>query len=128
MSVAKQPSLTREVFGEDSPWPKAVSIALEPGDGVLDVRVVGAAAEPYSRQLTAKTGEYACDKGKIVINSRRWVYSDLMSGRETVKIEMYRAEQHLVAHVDETTSGVMFMVVPLSGESARWFRFRRQQP
>ena len=62
------------------------------------------------------------------MRSRRWVTSDVMSGRETVKIELHQAEQHLVARVDETTTGVMFMVVPLSGESARWYRFQRLKP
>ena len=32
------------------------------------------------------------------------------------------------AHVEERVSGVMFIVVPLSGESARWFRFARLKP
>jgi hypothetical protein len=51
-----------------------------------------------------------------------------MSGRETVKIEMHQADHHLVTRVDETTTGVMFIVVPLSGESGRWYRFPRLKP
>jgi hypothetical protein len=51
-----------------------------------------------------------------------------MSGRESVKIELNMAEPFLVAHVYESISGVMFLVVPLSGESARWYRFRRLKP
>ena len=54
--------------------------------------------------------------------------SDLMSGRESVKIELNLAEPFIVAHVYESISGVMFLVVPLSGESARWYRFRRLSP
>jgi hypothetical protein len=41
---------------------------------------------------------------------------------------MHRADRHLVTRVDETTTGVMFMVVPLSGESVRWFRFPLVKP
>jgi hypothetical protein len=51
-----------------------------------------------------------------------------MSGRESVKIELRMAEPFLVAHVYESITGVMFLVVPLSGESARWYRFSRLKP
>jgi hypothetical protein len=127
-SSPNKPSLTRELFGHDSPWEKAVSIELEPGEGTLDIRVAAPAANAFSRRLTATAGEFACERGTLVVRSRRWVYSDLMSGRETVKIEMHQADRHLIARVEETTTGVMFMVVPLTGESARWFRFRQLKP
>jgi hypothetical protein len=127
-SSPNKPSLTRELFGQESPWEKAVSIELEPGDGTLDIRVATPAGDAYSRQLTEKAGDFVCNRGTLVVRNRRWVYSDLMSGRESVKIEMHRADRHLVTRVDETTTGVMFMVVPLSGESARWYRFSRLKP
>jgi hypothetical protein len=123
-----RPSLTREIFGAESPWEKAVSIELDPADDTLDIRVAAPGAKEFSRRLTTKAREFACERGKLVVRSRRWVTSDVMSGRETVKIELHQAEQHLVARVDETTTGVMFMVVPLSGESARWYRFQRLKP
>jgi len=51
-----------------------------------------------------------------------------MSGRESVKIELNQADPFLVTHVYESITGVMFLVVPLSGESAHWFRFPRLKP
>jgi hypothetical protein len=125
---SNRPSLTRELFGPDSPWEKAVSLEFTPADDTLGIRVEAPGAKEFSRQLTTKGREFACEQGKLVVRSRRWVTSDVMSGRETVKIELHQAGQHLVARVDETTTGVMFMVVPLSGESARWYRFQRLKP
>jgi hypothetical protein len=37
-------------------------------------------------------------------------------------------QPYLVVHVHEAMTGLMFMVVPLSGESTRWFRFARLAP
>jgi hypothetical protein len=123
------PSLTRELFGPDSPWEKAVSIELDlSSDEALDIRVAVPGAKPFSRRLSAKAGEFDCKGGKLTVRSRRWVASDLMSGRESVTIEMHRAERHLVTRVNESTTGVMFMVVPLSGESSKWYRFARLKP
>jgi hypothetical protein len=126
---AAKPSLTRELFGPDSPWEKAVSIDLDlPSDDVLEIRVSAPGVKTFSRRFTAKGGDFSCDRGKLRVRSRRWVASDLMSGREDVRIELYLVKPHLVARVDETTTGVMFMVVPLSGESAKWYRFPRLKP
>jgi hypothetical protein len=124
-----RPSLTRELFGPNSQWEKATSIAFDfNADDALDITVNAKGVEPVVRRFSAKSGEFACDRGKLVLSSRRWVASDLMSGREAVKIDLHQAEPFLVAHVQETITGVMFLVVPLSGESARWFRFPRLKP
>jgi hypothetical protein len=126
---AAKPSLTRELFGPDSPWEKAVSIELDlQSDDVLEIRVSAPGAKPFSRRFMTKDRGFSCERGKLKVRSRRWVTSDLMSGREDVSIEMYLASPHLVTRVDETTTGVMFMVVPLSGESAKWYRFPRLKP
>jgi hypothetical protein len=124
-----RPSLTRELFGQDSPWEKAASIRFDftPEDA-LEVTVAGEGVTPMVRRFSAKTGEFRCDRGKLVLRTRRWVASDLMSGRETVRIDLLEAEPFLVTHIHESMTGVMFMVVPLSGESARWFRFPRLKP
>ena len=129
-SPAKEPkpSLTRELFGAQSPWEKAVSVEFAFGEQALDIRVAAPGANAFSRRLAASSGEFACEGGKLVVRNRRWVTSDLMSGREIVKIEMYQADPQLVARVDETTTGLMFMVVPLSGESVKWYRFPRLKP
>jgi hypothetical protein len=122
-------SLTRELFGADSPWEKVTSIRFDfTAEDAVDVTVAGEGLNPVVRRFAAKAGEFRCDRGKLVLRTRRWVASDLMSGRETVKIDLLEADPFLVAHVHEAMTGVMFMVVPLSGESARWFRFQRLKP
>jgi hypothetical protein len=120
-------SLTRELFGEDSPWEKAETVRIElVEDGT--VVTVRDGDKPVARHFSAKEGDFRCDQGKLTLRARRWVTSGLMSGRESVKFEAYEADPFLVAHVEERVTGVMFIVVPLSGESARWFRFARLKP
>lgn len=124
-----RPSLTRELFGPDSFWEKATSVRFDfVSEDSVEVTVDGNGINPVVRRFSAKAGEFRCDRGKLVLRARRWVASDLMSGRESVKIDLHEAEPFLVAHVYESMTGVMFMVVPLSGESARWFRFPRIKP
>jgi hypothetical protein len=124
-----RPSLTRELFGPDSSWEKATSIRFHfATEDALELTVNVQGAEPVVRRLSGKSGEFACKGGTLVVNSRRWVASDLISGRETVKIDMHQADPFLVTHVYEAITGVMFLVVPLSGESARWYRFQRLKP
>jgi hypothetical protein len=120
-------SLTRELFGEDSPWERATRVRVELVEDGAAVTVEGA-DKPLVRHFSAKTGDFRCDRGKLTLRDRRWVTSGLMSGRESVKVDLHEAEPYLVAHVEERLSGVMFIVVPLSGESARWFRFPRLKP
>jgi hypothetical protein len=119
-----RPSLTRELFGEESPWEKATSVRMElVEDGA--VITVQDGGKPVSRHFSIKEGDFRCQDGKLTLRARRWVTSGLMSGRESVRVDLHAAEPFLVAHVEERVSGVMFIVVPLSGESARWFRFPR---
>ena len=126
---AARPSLTRELFGADSPWEKASSVHLEfTAEDSVEVTVSGESRKPETRRFSIKAGEARCDRGRLELLARRWVASDLMSGRESVKIELNQADPFLVTHVRESTTGVMFLVVPLSGESARWFRFARLKP
>jgi hypothetical protein len=126
---AARPSLTRELFGPDSPWEKVSSIRFDfTSEDALDVTLTGAGMEPTVRRFSAKTDEFRCNQGRLVLRNRRWVASDLMSGRETVKIDLLEADPFLVTHVQESVTGLMFLVVPLSGESARWFRFPRLKP
>ena len=122
-----RPSLTRELFGEDSPWEKAnrVRIELVPDGAAVGVEGVD---KPFVRHFSAKEGEFRCDAGKLRLRVGRWVVSGLMSGRETVTTELHDAEPFLIAHFEGRMTGVMFAVVPLSGESARWFRFPRIKP
>jgi hypothetical protein len=122
-----RPSLTRELFGPDSPWEKAGSVRFElPSADTVEVTISG--EREVTQRFSAKADEFRCDGGKLVLRNRRWVTSDIMSGRETVRIDLHEADPFLVAHVHESMTGLMFMVVPLSGESARWFRFPRLKP
>ncbi len=122
-------SLTRELFGASSPWEKAGSVRLEfATEDSVAVTVSGEGMKPETRRFSIKAGEARCDRGRLELAAKRWVASDLMSGRESVKIELNQADPFLVAHVYESVTGVMFLVVPLSGESARWFRFPRLKP
>ena len=124
-----RPSFTRELFGADSPWEKASTVSIEvAADDSVGVTVGGEGLKPETRRFSMKAGEARCDRGTLELLSKRWVASDLMSGRESVKIELHQAEPFLVTHVRESISGVMFLVVPLSGESARWYRFPRLKP
>jgi hypothetical protein len=120
-------SLTRELFGEDSPWEKARIVRIElVEDGT--VVTVQNGDKPVARHFSAKEGDFRCDQGRLTLRARRWVTSGLMSGRESVRVDLYEADPFLVAHIEERVSGVMFIVVPLAGESARWFRFPRLKP
>jgi hypothetical protein len=124
-----KPSLTRELFGASSPWEKVSSIRLEfAAEDSVEVTVAGEGLKPETRRFSLKAGEARCDRGRLELLARRWIASDLMSGRESVKIELNQADPFLVTHVRESTTGVMFLVVPLSGESARWLRFARLKP
>jgi hypothetical protein len=122
-----RPSLTRELFGADSPWEAASSVKIDlAGDGAAVT--VNGPDKPIARHFSAKAGEFRCEDGKLVLRNRRWVTSDLMSGRETVKLILFEADPFLVVHLHESMTGLMFMVVPLSGESSKWYRFARLKP
>jgi hypothetical protein len=124
-----KPSLTRELFGASSPWEKVSSVRLEfAAEDSVEVTVAGEGLQPETLRFSLKAGEARCDRGRLELLARRWVASDLMSGRESVKIELNQADPFLVTHVRESITGVMFLVVPLSGESARWLRFQRLKP
>lgn len=126
---ASPPSLTRELFGAASPWEKATSVRIAlTADENVDITVSTSDGKPYARKFAGKTGEVKCDHGRMLLRSRRWVYSDVMSGRETVDLELHLAPGYLVAQVNESLTGAMFMVVPLSGHSVRWYRFPRLDP
>jgi hypothetical protein len=121
-------SLTRELFGEDSPWRSATAVRFDfPSSDVLEVTVTGKDAKPFVRQFTAQKGDLRCDEGRLLLRERRWFYSGTMSGRESIAATLHEAEGHLVVHIRERTTGMMFMAVPLSGDSSRWYRFQRLQ-
>jgi hypothetical protein len=125
----ERPSLTRELFGAGSPWEKASSVRLElAAEDSVEVTVAGEGLKPVTRRFSIKAGEARCERGRLELAAKRWVASDLLSGRESVKIELNQSDPFLVTHVYQSITGVMFLVVPLSGESARWYRFLRLKP
>jgi hypothetical protein len=82
----------------------------------------------FVRSFTAQAKQLECDAGRMVLRNKRWVASALLVGRESVTMELQRSAGNLVAHVSESDAGLAFALVPLSGESARWMRFRRLAP
>lgn len=128
-SSGSQPSLTYGLFGHHSGWQKArrVDFVL-PQDGVLEIAAWDDEKPLFKRTLTSKAGDFACKNGRLVVRSKRWVAADLIAGREDVSIEFSDAGSQLVAHVQETTYGAIFAVVPIAGTAARWYRFARLKP
>jgi hypothetical protein len=124
-----EPSLTQGLFGQHSGWKNAqrVDLAL-PQAGVLEITVWDAQKPLFKRTLIAQAGEFQCKGGQLVVHAKRWVASDLVSGRQSVTIEFNRADGKLVAHVQETTYGTIFAVVPIAGTAAHWYRFARLTP
>ena len=72
-----------ELFGADSPWQKAGSVRLEfATEDSVEVTVSGEGLKPATRRFSLKAGEARCDRGRLTFAAKRWVASDLMSGRE----------------------------------------------
>jgi hypothetical protein len=124
-----EPSLSYGLFGHHSAWKEVrrVDLAL-PREDVLQITAWDAEKPLFKRRLTTQAGEFECKAGKLVVHSKRWVASDLVSGRESVTIDFNRADGKLVAHVKETTYGTIFAIVPIAGTAARWYRFSRMTP
>lgn len=128
-SVTEERSFTRELLGEDSPWQNALEFMVQtPSDDVAVFTVVDRNGSSVSRSFTVQSGQLECDAGRMILHNKRWVASTLLSGRENITMELQRGGDYLVAHVSERDTGLAFAVVPLSGESARWMRFRRLAP
>ena len=124
-----EPSLSYGLFGQHSAWKEVRRVELElPEDGVLEITAWDAEKPLFKRRLTIGAGEFQCKNGQLVVHSKRWVASGLVSGRESVTLEFSRADGKLVAHVKETTYGTIFAVVPIAGTAAHWYRFARITP
>ncbi len=120
------PSLALQLFGPNSDWQNAVGVNLSfPYEGALQVTVLGKDGPILSRTLTAKEDEYLCRNGRARIRGRRWIATDLVSGRHTVVVEAAGEARYLVAKVSEETLGTLFVVVPIAGTAQHWYRFPR---
>ena len=128
-AAGSEPSLSYGLFGQHSDWKDVRRVELElPEDGVLEITAWDAQKPLFKRRLTTGAGEFECKHGQLVVKSKRWVASDLVSGRESVTIALSRANDKLVAHVKETTYGTIFAVVPIAGTAGHWYRFARIAP
>jgi hypothetical protein len=116
-----KPSLTRELFGEFSDWENASTVQLTmPKDGVLEVTVSNGQGRLFSRTL-----DYDCRGGRLIVRDGHWIAGYVMSGRQHVEIEVNRAGPHIIAQVEETAYGVMFVIFPGVGTARHWYRFQR---
>jgi hypothetical protein len=121
-----QPSLTQGLFGPHSAWKEADRVDFSlPREGVLDVTAWDDGQPLIRRSFTAEAGEFSCNRGQLVVRSRRWVAEDIIAGRQRITIEFSDAAPQLVAHVKESTYGTIFAVVPIAGSAAHWYRFPR---
>lgn len=121
-----EPSLTRGLFGTHSAWKqvKRVDFSL-PQDGVLAVSAWDDGRPLIEHSFSVEAGDFSCDEGRLVVRSKRWVIEDIIAGRQRITIEFSEAAPQLVAHVEESTYGTIFAVVPIAGTAARWYRFAR---
>ena len=119
-------SLTRELFGYDEQWKAATHVELAmPRDDLIQVTVHGAQGTLFRRSLRARSGNFTCDAGKLIVRDKRWVAEDLVAGREKTTLELHHAGRYLVARVKEKTYAVVFLVVPLVADATHWYRFER---
>ena len=123
---SEAPSLTLQLFGPNADWEKAVAVNFSfPAEGALQVNVLGKSGPLFSRTLTSKDDEYLCKDGRPRLRGRRWIATDLVSGRQTVVLEISALEKYLVAKVNEETYGTLFVLVPIAGTAQHWYRFPR---
>jgi hypothetical protein len=121
-----RPSLTRNLFGQHSGWESATRVEFSlPAAEQLEVTVWADSNRLLSRTLSAQGGDFSCEMGRLTLRDKRWVASELIAGREHATIELSDAVEFLVAHVNEVTYGLIFVVVPVAADATHWYRFPR---
>lgn len=121
-------SLTRELFGFREEWKPATKVQLElPSAEVLAVTVWAGEERLFTRNLHARTGDFTCEAGKLIVRDKRWVAEDLVTGHEKVALELHHSDGYLVARVRELTLAMVFILVPLVADATHWYRFPRLQ-
>lgn len=121
-----EPSLTRGLFGTQSAWKQVQRVDFSlPEEGVLTVSARNNGEPLIEHRFTTEAEDFSCEQGRLVVRSKRWVVEDIVAGRQRITIEFSEAAPHLVAHVQESTYGTIFAVVPIAGTAARWYRFPR---
>jgi len=120
-----KPSLTRELFGEFSDWENAATVQFGfPKQDVLEISVANDAGRLFVRTLRKDSG-FACRGGRLIVRDGHWIAGYVMSGRQHVEVEVNRAGPHIIAQVEETAYGVMFVIFPVVGTARHWYRFQR---
>lgn len=94
------------------------------GNDILEVTLWEDANRLLSRTLTTQAGEFACEKGLLVVRRARWVMEGQAAGREDITIEFAVAGDQLVAKVKESVVGLA-VVIPVAATQTRWYRFPR---
>ncbi|HXM81922.1 MAG TPA: hypothetical protein VN929_08330 [Burkholderiales bacterium] len=121
-----KPSLTRELFGFNTDWETGTRVDFSfPLDDALEVTVWAGAEKLFTRTLTAAEGEVACDAGRLIVRNKRWVRSDVLLAHEKATLTLQKSGDYLVAQVEERTTGLFFVIVPIMGTTTHWYRFAR---
>lgn len=114
------PWLTWVLFGQ-SLRATRVNLSL-PRNGVLEVTGWENTDRVFSQTLTTQAGEFACEKGLLVVRRRHWVHEGQAVARSEFTIELAAAGDDLVAKMTESAIGLA-VVVPVAGTLTRWYRF-----
>ena len=121
---SNKPSLTRELFGEFSDWENAAIVQFAmPKPGALEVTVSGRQGPLFARTLEGSA--LACRGGRLIVRDGRFIAGYIMTGRQRVEVELNDTGPRVVAQVEETAYGVMFIIFPVIGTARHWYRFER---
>lgn len=122
----EHPSLAGELFGFGTLGfaPDKVTFSL-PDPNTLEVTVLGTEGEVFQRTLSTKDHNFACEDGHAVVTDQRWFDADVAFGRESLIIELIPSADYLITHDHNKGFGLVFLIMPVVGDSASWYRFER---
>lgn len=121
-----QPSLALELFGRlELVRADRVSLSF-PTSETVNVTVWEATRPVFARTLTSP-GDFVCKGGRMVVRARRFLAESAVSGWQSVTITLSGADDYLVGQVEEVGVGLVFLVLPVGGETTSWYRFRRER-
>ena len=121
-----KPSLTLQLFGEHSDWEQATRVELAMADAnTLDVTAWSGEKRLEFVSLRNDKGDFSCDRGRLIVYSRRWIATYVLSGRQRMTIELIPSGRNVVAEVDELSYGLIFIIWPIAGQAQHWYRFAR---
>ncbi|MEW5891445.1 MAG: hypothetical protein AB1768_20985 [Pseudomonadota bacterium] len=97
-----------------------------PTSETVNVTVWEATRPVFARTLTSP-GDFVCKGGRMVVRARRFLAESAVSGWQSVTITLSGADDYLVGQVEEVGVGLVFLVLPVGGETTSWYRFRRER-